>query len=126
MDYFDSNKIQSVIITFENMQQLEIDGALITRLGIENTKMLNNGEHVPYPTCISIDKEIYRSPDVLERLRQYHDIAWIDVIFKNKLECTWAVPWEDHVSSEYENALQHNNEWAGGLSIYIEDYKLFV
>lgn len=128
MNYFDLSLIESVTITFENMQQCYIDRKYIKELGIEQSKWpICNFDFVPYTTTITLNDEVYRSPDILERLCQYHDITWFDVAFKDTDdECSWPVPWEDSPDNEDENILQFNNCLPNGISIYISDQKGFL
>ena len=127
MDYLVSEKIKEVVITFENFQTFTFEGCLVNSLGVERSKLPWQGisSHEPCATYITLDKEVYRSPDILDRLCQHHDITWFDVVFKNGMSCKWPVPWEDDPRKEDENMLQHNNECVDGLTIYIEDYKVF-
>ena len=127
MDYFDTEKIKEVIITFENFQRMHVDKDYINILGVERTKLPANpvSDYEVCQTCVTLDKEVYRSPDILDRLRQYRDITWFEVIFQGGESCIWGVPWEDDPQKEDENILQHNNECVDGISIYIEDYRIF-
>ena len=126
MYYFDMSGVEEIVITFENFQSLTIESCFIQAIGIERTKWPNNSnEETVFPTKIMLDKEVYRSPDVLDRLRQYRDITWIDVVFKdNKATCTWPVPWVDDPDCEDENILQRKLiELPSEIVIYIDDYR---
>lgn len=127
MDYFDTEKIKEVIITFENFQKMHVDKDFVNILGVERSRLPAHpsSDYEICQTCVTLDKEVYRSPDILNRLRQYHDIAWFEVIFQSGESCIWGVPWEDDPQKEDENILQHNNECVDGISIYIEDYRIF-
>lgn len=123
MDYFNLSEIDKVIIVFENMQQCCIEGSFVVGIGIERTKW--PGSPNLFSSKIILDKEVYRSPDILDRLRRYRDITWIDVVYKNEIKptCTWAVPWVDDPEHEDENLLQRKLlELPGEVVIYIDDF----
>lgn len=123
MNYFNISEVEEIRITFENMQQCYIEGSFIQSLGIERTGW--PGSPNIFSTKIILDKEVYRSPDILERLRRYRDITWVDVAYKygRKPTCTWSVPWIDDPEHEDENLLQRKMvELPSGVVIYIDDY----
>ncbi len=124
MDYFNLTKIKHIVITFENLEQIVVPRKYIEAMGVERTKwpMADVFDHIPYSTHIFFDKEIYRSPDIFNRLCRARDISWVDVIFENGKKCQWSVPWDDDPNNNDENYLQRNNEFEQGFTIHISDY----
>lgn len=122
MYYFDLYDADKVLITFENFETVDVPIKCIESLGYKPSPY-NDFEYdeAVYCTDILLNQEIYRSPDIYDRLCRWRDIAWIDVVKNDNTIAEWPVPWDDDPLYEDENMLQTNVKHNEGLAIYITD-----
>ena len=124
MDFFDLAHVKYIVVTYENLQTSKIDVTCLDRIGIEPTKWPNMTvfDYTPYQTMLFFNKAIYDCSDDYERLTNFRDISWIDVVMKDGREAKWIVPWDDDTRYEYENRLQINDDYGNGLTVKVRDY----
>ena len=124
MDHFNLTYVKYIVLTFENLEQCKIGSDYLNSLEFEQTKWPNMTvfDHVPYSTIISINKGIYQNQEVYNRICQYRDITWVDVVFYDGRESQYIVPWDDDKEYEDENKLQTTFDNGNGVTIKVHDY----